>query len=120
MAGRDGAESRSGFGVYENGVAAVMLPVEKEIENVLDAAFQTAYKNDSGDVFRNTRKRDGAVRRSNYIIDAYAFKYAAAAFREEAAMDEGFTAGMRKHRYRNGGYLKDGAISRDSMMLLPL
>jgi hypothetical protein len=129
MAMRDGAESRSGFGgsgIYENGVAAVMLPVEKEIENVLDAAFQTAYKNNSGDVFKNTRKRDGAlprdgaVRRSNYIIDAYIFKYAAAAFQEEAAIDEGLTVGMRKHHYRDGKYIRDGSISRDSMMLLPL
>ncbi|MDR2435243.1 MAG: hypothetical protein LBD47_11860, partial [Treponema sp.] len=120
---RDGAESRSGFGgsgIYENGVAAVMLPVEKEIEEVRDAAFQTVYKNNSGDLFRNTRKRDGAERRSNYIIDGYIFKYAATAFREEAAMSEAFTAGMRKHYYRDGGSLRDGSMLRDSMMLLPL
>jgi hypothetical protein len=129
MAKRDGTDSRSGFGsfsVYENGVAAVMLPTEKEIEEVRDAAFQTAYKNNSGDLFRNTRKRDGAlprdgaVRRSNYIIDACVLKYAAAAFQEEAAMDEGFTAGMRKYRYRDGRRSRDGSTLRDSMMLLPL
>jgi hypothetical protein len=129
MARRDGAESRSGFGssgIYENGAAAVMLPTEKEIGEVLDAAFQAAYKNNSGDLFKNTRKRDGALprdgmtRRSNHIIDAHIFKYAAAAFQEEAVMDEGFTAGMRKHRYRDGRYLRDGSTLRDSMMLLPL
>jgi hypothetical protein len=129
MARRDGADSRPGFGssgIYENGVAAVKLPVEKEIEEVRDAAFQTACKNASDDLFRNVRKRDGALprdgatRRSNYIIDAYAFKCAAAAFEEDAAMDEGFTAGMRKRHYRNGSYLRDGSIVRDSMMLLPL
>jgi hypothetical protein len=54
------------------------------------------------------------------ILDAYGFKYAAAAFREEAAMGEAFTAGMRKHHYRNGEYVRDGSILRDSMMLLPL
>jgi hypothetical protein len=129
MAKRDGTDTRSGFGgsgIYENGVAAVKLPVEKEIEEVRDTAFQMAYKNNSGDLFRNTRKRDGALprdgaaRRSNYIIDVYGFKYTAAAFQEEAAMDEGFTAGMRKHHYRDGGYVRDGSILRDSMMLLPL
>jgi hypothetical protein len=129
MARRDGTNSRSGFGgsgIYENGIAAVKLPVEKEIGEVRDAAFQMAYKNTSGDLFRNTRKRDGdlprdgATRRSNYIIDVYAFKYAAAAFQEEASIDEGFIAGMRKHRYRDGGYVRDGSILRDSMMLLPL
>jgi hypothetical protein len=129
MVKRDGTESRSGFGgsgIYENGAAKVKLPVEKEIEEVRDAAFQTAYKNNSDDPFRNTRKRDGALprdgaaRRSNHIIDAYVLKYAAAAFQEEAEIDEGFTAGMRKHHYRNGEYLRDGSILRDSMMLLPL
>jgi hypothetical protein len=129
MARRDGAGSRSGFGssgIYENGVAAVMLPVEKEIEEVRDAAFQTAYKNNSGDLFKNTRKRDGALprdgaaRRSNYIIDAYICKYAAAAFQEEAEMGEGLTVGMRKHHYRDGTHLRDGSMLRDSMMLLPL
>jgi hypothetical protein len=129
MARRDGADSMSGFGgsgIYENGTAAVKLPVEKEIGEIQDAAFQTAYKNNSDDLFRNTRKRDGvlprnsATRRSNYIIDVYAFKYAAAAFQEEAAMDDEFTAGMRKHYYRNGGFLRDGSIPRDSTMLLPL
>jgi hypothetical protein len=129
MAGRDGAGLRSGFGdsgIYENGVAAVKLPVEKEIEEVRDAALQTACKNNSDDLFKNVKKRDGALprngatRRSNYIIDVCAFKYAAAAFQEDAAMDEKFTAGMRKHRYRNGEYLRDGSIRRDSMMLLPL
>jgi hypothetical protein len=54
------------------------------------------------------------------ILDAYVFKYTAASFREAAAMDEGFTAGMRKHHYRDGKYLRDGSILRDSMMLLPL
>jgi hypothetical protein len=106
MARRDGTESRSGFGgsgIYENGVAAVMLPAEKEVEEVRDAALQMAYKNNFGD-----------------LIDAYIFKYAAAAFQEEVAMGEGFTAGMRKHHYRNGGYLRDGSILRDSMVLLPL
>ncbi|MDR2095052.1 MAG: hypothetical protein LBP76_05990 [Treponema sp.] len=129
MAKRDGTDSRSGFGgsgMYENSVAAVKLPVEKEIGEILDAAFQAAYKNNSGDLFRNIRKRDGQLkrdgvtRRSNYIIDVYAFKYAAAAFREEAAIDEGFTVGMRKHRYRDGGHIRDGSTLRDSMMLLPL
>jgi hypothetical protein len=85
-----------------------------------------AYKNNSGDLFRNTRKRDGVLprdgvtRRSSCIIDVYGFKYTAAAFQEEAAIDEGFTAGIRKHHYRNGRYLRDGSIVRDSMMLLPL
>jgi hypothetical protein len=123
MAKRDGTGSRSGFGgsgIYENGAAAVMLSVDREIEDVLDAAFRAAYKNNSGDLFRNTRKRDGAARRSNDVIDAHTFKYAAAAFREEAAIDEAFTAGMRKHRYRDGSYLRDGTILRDSMVLLPL
>jgi hypothetical protein len=129
MARRDGTDSRSGFGssgIYENGVAAVKFPVKKEIEEAQDAAFQIAYKNNSDDLFRNTRKRDGALprdgaaRRSNYIIDVYIFKYAATAFREEAAMNEAFTAGMRKHYYRDGGSLRDGSMLRDSMMLLPL
>jgi hypothetical protein len=129
MVRRDGTASRSGFGssgMYENGVAAVKLPVNKEIEEAQDAAFQMAYKNNSDDLFRNTRKRDGALprdgvaRRSNYIIDVYIFKYAAAAFREEAAMSEAFTAGLRKHHYRDGGFLRDGSMLRDSMMLLPL
>ncbi|MDR0637589.1 MAG: hypothetical protein LBG27_01580 [Spirochaetaceae bacterium] len=129
MAKRDGKDSRSGFGssgIYENGVAAVKLPVEKEIEEVQDAAFQTAYKNNSDDLFKNVRKRDGALprggatRRSNYIIDVCIFKYATASFQEEAEIEDGFAAGMRKHRYRNGEFLRDGSILRDSMMLLPL
>jgi hypothetical protein len=129
MAKRDGTDSRSGFGgsgIYENGVAAVKLPVEKEIGEAQDAAFQMAYKNNSGDLFRNTRKRDGTLprdgvaRRSNGIIDVYASKYAVAAFQEDAAMKEEFTVGMRKHHYRDGRYLRDGSMLRDSMMLLPL
>jgi hypothetical protein len=39
---------------------------------------------------------------------------------EEVAMDEAFTAGMRKHHYRDGKHLRDGSILRDSMILLPL
>jgi hypothetical protein len=129
MARRDGMGSRSGFGssgIYENGIAAVRLPVEKETGEIRDTAFQAAYKNNSNDLFRNIRKRDGvlprdgATRRSNYVIDVCAFKYAAAAFQEETAISEGFTAGMRKHHYRDGEYLRDGSILRDSMMLLPL
>jgi hypothetical protein len=129
MAKRDGTDSRSGFGncsMYENGVAAVKLPVTKEIVEAQDADFQMAYTNNSNDLFKNTRKRDGALprdgatRRSNYIIDVYVFRYTAAAFQEEAAMDEGFTAGIRKHRSRNGEYVRDGSVLRDSMMLLPL
>jgi hypothetical protein len=126
---RDGTGSRSGFGgsgIYENGIAAVMLPVEKETGEVRDTAFQMSCKNISGDLFRNTRKRDGALprdgaaRRSNDVIDAHTFKYGAAAFREEAVIGEAFTAGLRKHRYRDGGHLRDGTILRDSMMLIPL
>jgi hypothetical protein len=126
---RDGSEDRSGTGresIYENGVAAVMLPFEKEIEEARDAAFQTAYKNNSGDFFRNTKKRDGALPRngaaprSNDIIDAYVFKHTASAFQEEAAMGEELTVGIRKHHYRDGTYLRDGSILHDSMMLLPL
>jgi hypothetical protein len=129
MAKRDGTDARSGFGssgIYENGAAAVKLLIEKETEEARDAAFQMAYKNTSDDIFKNIKKRDGALlrngatSRSNYIIDVYGFKYALAAFQEEAAIDEGFTAGLRKHHFRNGGYLRDGSILRDSMMLLPL
>jgi hypothetical protein len=129
MAKRNGTESRSGFGssgIYENGVAAVKLPVEQESEEVQDAACQMAYKNNSGDLFRNIRKRDGvlprdgATRRSNDIIDVYIFKYALAAFQEDAAIDEEFTVGMRKHQYRDGRHLRDGSILRDSMILIPL
>jgi hypothetical protein len=129
MIKRDGSGSRSGFGgesIYENGVAAVMLPVEKEIEEVRDAAFQMAYKNNSGDLFRNTRKRDGthprdgSVPRSNCIIDTDAFKHTVSAFQDVAAIDEEFTAGMRNHYYRDGTHLRDGSIPRYGARLLPL
>jgi hypothetical protein len=54
------------------------------------------------------------------ILDTYVFKYSAASFREEAAIDEEFTVGRRKRRYRDGAYLRDGSTLRDSMVLLPL
>jgi hypothetical protein len=84
-----------------------------------------AVKKPMSDLFRNTRKRDGALPRdgatyrSNCIIDVYGFK-CTAAFQEDVAIDEAFTAGLRKHHYRDGRYLRDGSILRDSMMLLPL
>jgi hypothetical protein len=53
------------------------------------------------------------------ILDESAFKYTTA-FQEEEVVDERFTVGMRKHRYRDGTYLRDGSTLRDSMLLLPL
>jgi hypothetical protein len=36
------------------------------------------------------------------------------------SMYEQFSVGMRKHRFRNGTYQRNGEILRDSMILIPL
>ncbi|MDR0909368.1 MAG: hypothetical protein LBM77_06330 [Spirochaetaceae bacterium] len=129
MVKRDGSGTRTGFGnagIYEMDIANIKLPQESDLETVLDQAFNPMLTNYSSDLFQNTimrdgsRLRDGKTYRSNFIADANYSQMTLAAMQEQASIDEEFNAGMRKHHFRNGEYLRDGSILRDSMMLLPL
>jgi hypothetical protein len=125
---RDGSEDRSCMGgesMYEReGSEYTATPLAETI--IVGERSQSLITSDSAEeyitgVTRNgAYKRDGLLQRAN-LLDTAGMNYkTAAAFQEEAAMDEGFTAGMRKHRCCSGGYLRDGSLSRDIMILLPL
>ncbi|MDR2193413.1 MAG: hypothetical protein LBP19_02965 [Treponema sp.] len=83
------------------------------------------YNANAGDLFKNTRQRDGALPRDGgtwripYSIEAYVIKYAVAAVYGGVSIGEGLTACMRKRLFRNGEYVRDGSILRDSILSLP-
>ena len=93
----------------------------------LSDSFVGIMRNDTGEVFRSTRKRNGeywrngTVRRSNYVCDVFSsICNCATNFQDTALTADVFIIGMRKYHFHNGNYQRNGIISRNSMLLLPL
>jgi hypothetical protein len=100
---------------------------EMEEPVAVSEAASESISNNTRDVFKNTRTRNGAylrngsILRSNYINELCNRHISHnAVFQENFTLEESIAMGIRKHHFRNGVYKRDGEIMRDSMRLIPL
>jgi hypothetical protein len=114
-------------GVYDTVTAAVKNEIT-DIQAVLDAmppvSFHAAEAEENipvNDIFFTAAFGNAASRENIPVADGFSpLVFGSAASRENVITGEIFAAGTRNHHFYNGAYRRDGSITRNSMMLIPL